>query len=127
MLHTLLASLRAQTSNDIPQTRRRHQRRECDQCVAIIHGQTFPVQDWSPGGIQITGDERLFSVGRDIEMTLKFKLRNTILDIPVRAQIVRKGTARIAMCFEPLTTAIRRNFQLVVDDYVAGEFASSQI
>ncbi|MBU0800766.1 MAG: PilZ domain-containing protein [Alphaproteobacteria bacterium] len=126
MLHNLLASLRAQTSNDKTESRRRHPRRECDQCVAVIHGQTFPVQDWSPGGVQITGDERLFSIGRDLDMVLKFKLRNHIVDVPVKGQIVRKGSARVAVCFEPLTQAIRRNFQQVVDDYVAREFANSQ-
>lgn len=127
MLHTLLAGLRAQTSNDIPESRRRHMRRACDHCIAVIHGQSFPVQDWSTGGVQIAGDERLFSVGKDIDMTLKFKLRNTIIDVPLRGQIVRKGAARVAVCFEPLTAAIRRNFQQVIDDHVAGEFASSQI
>lgn len=126
MLQTLLATLRNQTSNDMNQSRRRHPRRECDQCVAVIHGQTFPVNDWSPGGVQITGDERLFSVGRELEMVLKFKLRSQIVDVPLRGQIVRKGSTRVSVAFAPITQTIRRSFQQVIDDYVAREFANSQ-
>jgi hypothetical protein len=126
MLQNLLATLRAQTSNDKTPSRRRHPRRECDQCVAVIHGQTFPVQDWSFGGAQISGDERLFGVGGHIDLILKFKLRSNIVDVPVRAQVIRKGNARVAVAFEPISQAIKRNFQLVVDDYVAREFANSQ-
>ncbi len=122
MLQNFLSVLRAQTSNDKTPSRRRHPRRECDRCVAVIHGQTFPVQDWSLGGVQISGDERLFSVGRDIDVTLKFKLRGNIIDVPVAASIVRKGNARISMAFQPLTQNIRRSFQQVIDDYVAREF-----
>lgn len=127
MLYSLLANLRSSGAdkNETP-SRRQHARRECDRCVAVIHGQTFPVQDWSPGGVQITGDERLFSMGREIDMTLKFKLRNHIVDVPLRGTVIRKGNARVAVMFEPLTQAIRRNFQQVIDDYVAREFANSQ-
>lgn len=127
MLQTLLSSLRAQTSNDKTPSRRRHPRRECDRCVAVIHGQTFPVQDWSLGGLQISGDERLFSVGSDIDVTLKFKLRGNIIDVPVAANIVRKGTTRVSMAFQPLTQTMRRAFQQVIDDQIAREFTEMPV
>jgi hypothetical protein len=126
MIHNFFAGLRAHTSNDLSHSRRRNMRRACDQCVAVIHGQTFPVLDWSMGGIQIMGDDRLFSTGREVDITVKYKLRNKILDIPVRAQIVRKGSQRVALAFEPLTSSMRRNFQHVIDDNVALQFADSQ-
>jgi hypothetical protein len=128
MLHSLIAGLRTQTSNDgtQSQTRRRFARREHDRCVAVIHGQTFPVQDWSPGGVQIAGDERLFGLGGALDMTLKFKLRNTIIDVPVTGTTVRKTSGRVALSFGDIGQTVRRSFQQVIDDCIAAEFANSQ-
>ena len=114
------------SSNDKDATRRRHPRRKSDRCVAVICGQTFPVEDWSPGGLQIAADDRLFSMGQDIDFTVKFKLRNTILDVNHRGRVVRKTNQKVAFEFEALPQAIRRAFQQVIDDQVAREFANSQ-
>lgn len=132
MLQNFLDTLRASASNDrepeaTAQTRRRHPRREVDQCVAVIHGQTFPVENWSMGGLLLTGDERLFGVASDIDLTIKFKLRNAILDIPHKARVIRKNPFKIALEFAPAGRHIRRMFQQVVDDALAREFANSQI
>lgn len=129
MLNSILSTLRSSASNDKgkdPATRRRHPRREVDRCVSVIYGQTFPVENWSFGGVRITADERMFGTRQDIEMVLKFKLRNTILDVNVRGRVLRKSQGKVVIEFEPLTQTIHRHFQQVVDDYVAGEFASSQ-
>lgn len=127
MLHSFFSSILSHASNDTPQsTRRRHVRRESDRCICQIMGGTFPVENWSFGGILLAADERMFSAGQNIEMTLKFKLRSTIVDISVHGAVVRKSPGRIGIQFEPLTQTIRRNFQQVVDDHVAGEFANSQ-
>lgn len=126
MLQTLLSSLKSHSSNDKNLSRRRHPRRKSDRCVAVICGQAFPVEDWSPGGLLISADERLFGIGKDLEVTVKFKLRNTILDINHRGRVVRKGNYKVALEFEPLPQAIRRAFHQVVDDCVAREFANSQ-
>lgn len=126
MLQTLLSSLRSMSSNDTETTRRRTSRRKTDRCVAVIFGQAFPVEDWSPGGLQIAADDRLFSTGQDIDFTIKFKLRNAILDINHRGRIVRKGSQKVAFEFEPLPQTVRRAFQQVIDDQVAREFANSQ-
>ena len=77
-------------------------------------------------GLLITGDDRLFAVGQDVEFTLKFKLRNTILNIQHRGHIVRKTPLKVALEFEPVTQTIQRHFQQVIDDSLAREFASSQ-
>lgn len=127
MFGNFLNALKAHTSNDIPETQRRHPRRANDRCVVVVQGQTFPVENWSFGGVLLNADERLFGLHQSVNVILKFKLRNTIIDIEHRAAIVRKTSGRIALQFEPLTKNIRRSFQQVVDDAVASEFATSQI
>ncbi len=127
MLQSLISTLRSGTSNDIGTTKRRHPRRSVDRCVVVIHGQTFPVENWSLGGVLLHGDERLFGKAQDLDVTVKFKLRNSIIDITHRAHVVRKANGKIALEFEPLNQTISRKFQQVIDDYVAREFANSQI
>jgi hypothetical protein len=126
MLQSFLSSLRASASNDPVLTQRRFPRRAEDRCVVVVCGQTFPVENWSFGGVLLQGDDRLFGTGQDIDVTLKFKLRNTILDVTHRGQVVRKGNQKIAVRFENLGKSIARCFQQVVDDSAAREFASSQ-
>ncbi len=128
MLQTLIDSLRAGASNDpAATTRRRHPRRHEDRCVVEIAGRTFPVENWSMGGLLLDGDDRVFNLGVDIDFTLKFRVRNAILNVHHRGRILRKGNGRIALRFEPLPTAVRHGFQRVVDDFVAREFVESQI
>lgn len=127
MFSTFLAGLRANTSNDASETQRRYPRRANDRCVIVVHGQIFPVENWSFGGVQLNADERLFGMGQTIDLTLKFKLRNTIVDVAHRANVVRKSNGKVALEFEPLSKTIQRGFQQVIDDAVASEFAISQI
>ncbi|MDB5490895.1 MAG: pilZ domain protein [Micavibrio sp.] len=126
MFNNFLASLRSAPVIEATETQRRFPRRVADRCVAVVHGQTFPVQNWSFGGVLLAVDERLFGSNQDIETTLKFKLRNTIVDVNVRGHVVRKSAGQVAIAFEPLGKAIRRTFQQVIDDAVASEFATSQ-
>lgn len=126
MLQALLSRLRASGSNDAEISRRKDVRRKSDRCVAVICDQAFPVEDWSPGGLLIAADERLFSLGRDMDLTVKFKLRNTILEVNHRGRVARKTSQKVAFEFEPLPQTIRRAFQQVIDDQVAREFANSQ-
>jgi len=106
--------------------RRAHTRRETDKCVAVLNGQSVPVENWSLGGVLMNGDDRLFTVGQNVELTLKFKLHNMIMDITHYGRIVRKGSQKIAVAFEPIGLGTRRAFQHVIDDAVAGAFADSQ-
>jgi hypothetical protein len=126
MLHTLLSTLKNNTSNDEYASRRKHPRRASDRCIAVIMGKSFPVSNWSPGGVLITADDRLFSNGQDIDFQLKFKLRNTILDIDHTGNVIRKGNGQVAIQFISLSQGLRKLFQQVMDDYVAREFANSQ-
>ena len=127
MLQNLISSLKADTSNDATQTKRRYPRRSMDSCVVVIHGQTFPVENWSLSGLLLQADDRLFGIHQDIDFVVKFKLRNTILDVGHRGSVVRKADGKVALHFEPLSQTISRKFQQVIDDHVAGEFANSQV
>ena len=127
MLQTLLSSLKAGASNDSESSNRRYPRRSVDRCVVVIHGRTFPVENWSLGGLLLQADERLFGKDQDIDLLIKFKLRNNILDVKHRGVVLRKAPGKVAIEFEPLSSMIKRQFQQVVDDHVAGEFAQSQV
>ena len=125
MFDSFLSSLRAGAKTDL--TRRRHPRREADRCVVAIEGKTYPVENWSFGGVLITSDDRVFADGQDLPLTLKFKLRNAILDVKLSSRIVRKGNHRIALRFEHVGRSILRSFQQVIDDAIARDFAKSQV
>jgi len=128
MLQSFLSSLRASASNDSStSTRRRHARRDTDQCVAVVCGQTFPVENWSFGGVLLMGDDRLFGNGQDLDVTMKYKLNSAILDVPLRGKVIRKNSLRIAVEFDATTNTVQRYFMQVVDDSVAREFANSQV
>jgi len=126
MFGRLFSSLKADNSNEAHTARRKYTRRDCDRCVTVINGKTYPVENWSLGGVLVNADEREFSAQDEMNIVLKFKLREDIVDVPHDARIIRKGRNKIAFEFKPLTQQIRSNFQNVVDDYVASQFAASQ-
>ena len=127
MLKTFINYIQGHPSNDDAITRRRYTRRSCDVCVAVIDGKTYPTQDWSLGGLLIYGDARPFALDGKQDVLLKFKLQDKVIEVKHQAKVVRKSLNNIAFEFEPLTAQIRKYFQNVVDDYVANEFADSQL
>jgi hypothetical protein len=126
MFANLFSSLRAENNNEEFAVRRKFSRRGADHCISVINGQPYPVENWSLGGLLIQADERIFSVNDELSITMKFKLSQKIVDIPHKARVVRKARNKIAFEFKPLTRAIQNNFQSVIDDYVASQFAASQ-
>ncbi|MCB9982442.1 MAG: PilZ domain-containing protein [Rhodospirillales bacterium] len=126
MFSRLFSLLKADNNNEPATVRRRHTRRDCDRCVTVIDGQTYPVENWSLGGVLIHSDERKFGLDDVINMTMRFKLRDEVVDVPHTARVVRKTKNKVAFQFKPLTQQIRSNFQNVVDDHVASQFAASQ-
>ncbi|MCB9988625.1 MAG: PilZ domain-containing protein [Rhodospirillales bacterium] len=126
MFQSLFSNLQRQASNDPVLTQRHYPRRANDRCVIDICGQTFPVENWSYGGILLWGDERMFGMDQEIDFTLKFKLRNNVISINHRGHVVRKQNGMVALKFEPLNHTIRRAFHKIVDDAAAREFANSQ-
>lgn len=126
MFANIFSSLKAENNNSEFSARRKYTRRTSDQCISVINGQSFPVENWSLGGLVIQGDERTFGLNDHIPITMKFKLSQKIIDIPHTARVVRKSRNKIAFEFAPLNRAIQNNFQTVIDDYVASQFAASQ-
>lgn len=108
-------------------TRRLYPRRETDTCVIMIGDHLYPVENWSLGGFLIYGDSRGFSMNDEVDMTMKFKLRDDLMDVDHRARVVRKANNKIAFEFKPLTQKIRNAFQSVIDDSMVAEFAQTQL
>lgn len=126
MLQALLSTMRDSVSNDAMITRRNQPRRAVDRCIAVIDGMPHPVEDWSLGGALITANDRLYAFGQPVELTMKFKLSDRVLDVIQRGHVTRKANGKIAITFEPLDRATKSKFMQVIDDDVANEFAESQ-
>lgn len=126
MLSFILKKMRSTVSNDDDENRRASPRRRMDHCVGIVDGKTFPIVDWSNGGVLLTGDGKTVSLEEAKDITLKFKLSNEVLAVQHRGRVIRKTNDKFAIRFEPLTRDISQQFQQVIDDYVTREFAGSQ-
>ena len=127
MLGNLLSPLKADNdAKSFANSRRKHSRREQDQCISMVGNKPYPVIDWSQGGLQIMADERRFGLNEEHDVILKFKLSNNIIEVPHKAKVVRKTRERIAFQFMPITKKIKDNFSHVIDDSAAREFADSQ-
>ncbi len=126
MFGKVISSPGIEDRNDLIKRNRQHARRSDDRCVSIINGQMHPVENWSNGGMLIAADERLFAIDQECPFTLKFKLRDEIMEIDHKAKVVRKAPGKIALQYLALPKAVQAKFQQVVDDYVAQRFAESQ-
>lgn len=126
MITTILDSLRINASNDDFDSRRAYERRDMDSCVGIIDGKAYPIQNWSNGGVLLTGDDRSFSVNDVKTIMIKFKLADKIMDVTHSGRILRKARDKFVLEFSPLTNKVSSQFKHVVDDYVAREFVNSQ-
>ncbi len=127
MISNMAVNFELEDENEAGQSKRAFERRDCDQCVSVIDGQIYPVRDWSRGGIQIFGNDKSFTVNSEVDVTLKFRLRDDIVEVAHKARVVRKGYERVALQFLPITKQMQKLFQSVVDDYVTGQFADSQL
>lgn len=126
MFMDLLEYMRFNSSNDDVGNMRKYPRRSVDSCVGIIDGKAYPVENWSHGGILFNSGSHHFEIGQDADITIKFKLSGKVMDVSLKAHVIRKSGEKFALEFHPLTKIITRKFQQVVDDFVAREFADSQ-
>ena len=127
MFKKFVSTLDREESAALGHANRQHPRRSDDRCVGVVNGQMHPVENWSNGGMLITADERLFSIGQECVFTLKFKLRDDIMEVDHKAKVVRKSPGKVALEFEGLPHPVQSSFQKVVDDYVSQRFVESQI
>ena len=127
MITDILNGLKIAASNDDFDSRRSHERREIDSCIAVIDGMSYPVENWSQGGILLHGDDRIFGLDDVKDITIKFKVAEKVMNVSHRGRILRKSSNKFAMQFAPLTQEIDKQFQHVLDDHMAKEFVNSQI
>lgn len=131
MLQTIMTALGFKTTlssddGDGFASRRAYPRRTCDQVVSFVNGKAHPVLDWSPGGLRVFADSRPLAVGDELDIEMKFHLRDELVAMQHKAKVVRKGMESISLQFLPLTGEIHRTFQHVIDDFNVREFAGSQ-
>ncbi|MGN7437989.1 MAG: PilZ domain-containing protein [Alcanivorax sp.] len=126
MFGKVISSPGTEDRSALLQKNRQHARRSDDRCVSIINGQMHPVENWSKGGMLISADDRLFGIDQECTFTLKFKLRDEIMEIDHKAKVIRKAPSKVALRFLPLNKSVQARFQQVVDDYVAQRFVDSQ-
>ena len=108
-------------------SRRLYPRRISDQCVGFLEGKAHPVLDWSPGGLRMFADPRPMEIGQEVDVELKFHLREQLVNVKHTAKVVRKSNESVSFQFMPISNDIRKTFQSVIDDFNAREFAGSQI
>lgn len=106
--------------------KRMHERRDMDGCICVFDGKPLPVENWSLGGALLRADGRLFAEGQNIDITLRFKIRDHVINISHQALIIRRSREHIAIRFFPLKAAIKKTMQNVIDHMLANEFANSQ-
>tara|TARA_B100000745_G_scaffold295296_1_gene239230 strand:+ start:227 stop:589 length:363 start_codon:yes stop_codon:yes gene_type:complete len=111
--------LKKVSNDDDPSRRRRYVRRDQDVCVLEINGQTYPVKDWSMGGALIETYDKTTNIGDTVDFTIKFKLKDRVLEVPHSAQIVRKNKNYTALRFEALPGETRAVFDDIVKDAIA--------
>jgi len=126
MITDILEGLKISASNDDFDSRRSHERREIDSCIAVIDGMSYPVENWSQGGILIHGDDRGFGINEVKDITIKFKVAEKVMNVTHNGRVLRKGNGKFALQFSPLTQQVDKQFQHVLDDHMAQEFANSQ-
>lgn len=128
MLKNILASFTKEDDlTTAPKISRQHSRRSGDKCVSMIDGKMYPIENWSEGGVLITADDRLFALGQDVTLDLKFKLRDDMISIHQIGEIVRKNDNKIAVKFHELDKTSLNAFQQVIDDFLTRNFVNSQI
>lgn len=109
--------MKAHVGNDVADRAERAPRRAVDVSICEIDGTVYPVTNWSASGILIAGDERLFAQGEELDIKLRFRLSDRILEIPHSGKIARKTRGGFALHFDPLPVDAQSGFTEVIDDY----------
>jgi hypothetical protein len=103
-----------QPANDVAHHERAFERRSQDLCILVIDGQSYPVHDWSSGGILFEAPESRFALGKPHRLTMKFKLNDRIIDINHSGHVVRKSQFKVAIQFDPLSADVRKSFNTIM-------------
>jgi len=94
--------------------RREHERRDMDVCMVNVEGHPYPVTDWSQGGVLFETDTRAYEIGQTITMILRFKIGNSVEDVKVIGEIVRKNAKAVAAQFKDVHDTALASFARVI-------------
>lgn len=114
MWNALLRRSGGPANSDNQTSRRRHERRETDLCMARLNDTTYPVRDWSFGGLQIEADGRSFPLGHVFDVVLSVKASDRIWDIQHTASVIRRTGEQVALQFDPLPGHVRIQMENVL-------------
>ena len=126
MLANVLSGFKTSHSNDDGSIKRKHERRGGDRCVCLLSNMPYPVEDWSMGGVRLTADSRVFTVGQSVDLTMKFKIRGEMINIPVTGTVVRRTSNGIAVKYDASAENVKHAFQNIISDVITMQFADSQ-
>lgn len=117
--------MKSNDNSDI--TRRKFPRRSLDTCAISVNGITSPIRDWSQSGALFQADGRQFALGGMVDVVMKFRMSDRIMEIPLRGRITRAGSTQVAVEFLNVSAEIKAAFNRVIDDALSREFAQTQV
>ena len=127
MWKKILKTFEMKSNDNEDTTRRKFPRRAMDTCAIAVEGITHPVKDWSQTGALFQGDGRNLHDGQVIEVQMKFRMTDKIMEVPVQARVIRAGASQIALEFIDVNLDTKRAFNKVIDDALTREFVDTQV
>ncbi len=130
MLNTLLTKLGlGDGSNNLDvDARRRHIRLNGLRADVEMGQQSFPVRDWSQGGVffETLPDSRLVE-GDRLVATIRFRFPHETIAVQRELRVVRTARRGVAAEFAPMSNDDRKQFDRILDNYHAESFLASQV
>lgn len=115
MNEKILQSLQNATNDNTEATRRHFPRRMTDICIAQVDGTNYPVRDWSQCGVLFEADGRIFESAAECSVVMKFKLKDVVTEIPVKARVIRANKVNVALEFVDVPKKIQNAFSKVIE------------
>lgn len=143
MFNEILSKLNifAAPANDIIETRR-EPRHDGMQVQVVIGGRAYEVYDWSRSGVAFETPDADWNIGGvfydsydvprlkagdRLKLTLRFRLLQGTVEVPVDTHIARVDGNRTVAQLSPLSRGAVRKFDGVIDSFNAQRFMESQI
>lgn len=126
MWNKIIKTFDMKSNDNEDTTRRKFPRRAMDTCAISVNGVTHPIKDWSQTGALFQGDGRGMNEGQIIDVKMKFRMTDQIIEVPLEARIVRAGASQIAVEFFNINLETKRAFNKVIDDALTREFVDTQ-
>jgi hypothetical protein len=126
MNEKVLKSLQSAINDNKEATRRRFPRRMQDICIAQVDGTNYPVHDWSQCGVLFEADGRVFEKDAECDVVMKFKIKDVVTEIPVKAKVIRASKVNVALEFMDLPKKIQNAFSKVIESTMNGKTETEQ-